>query len=143
MEKKTKTSGCNIKKAWALPCKHYKSLFHENPMKMCWKTHEPFFMAMNSNFRFHGANLSHEISMKFFTGYFHEPWKVYKAMNMDFHESWNSKYILDWYILWHLKGSYSLACISWLMKGLMAHEIPMKAQLKTHKMCPTHTSTRR
>ena len=28
------------------------------------------------------------------------------------------------------------------MKGLMAHEIPMKAQLKTHKMCPTHTSTK-
>ena len=28
--------------------------------------------------------------MKFFTSYFHEPWKVYKAMNMDFHGLWKS-----------------------------------------------------
>ena len=25
------------------------------------------------------------------------------------------------------------ACISWVMKFLIAHEIPMKAQLKTHE----------
>ena len=31
------------------------------------------------------------------------------------------------------EGSYTLACISWVMKVLMAHEIPMKAQLKTHE----------
>ena len=103
----------------------------------------PFHGHENSDFGFHGAKLSHEISMKFFTSSFHEPWKVYKAMNMDFHGSWKSNnYTLDRHISWPLKGSYSLACISWLMKGLMAHEIPMKAQLKTHKMCPTHTSTK-
>ena len=112
------------------------------PCKCVEKPMNPFFMAMNCNFRFHGANLSHESSMKFFTGYFHEPWKVYKAMNMDFHGSWKSHifYTDTFHDPW--KGSYSLACISWLMKGLMAHEIPMKAQLKTHKMCPTHTSTK-
>ena len=71
--------------------------------------------------------------MKFFTSHFHEPWKVYKAMNVNFHGSWKSSYILDWYISWPLKGSYSLACISWVMKVLMAHEIPMKVQLKTHE----------
>ena len=53
---------------------------------MFWKTHELFFMAMKTA----SAKLSHEISMKFFTSYFHEPWKVYKAMNMDFHGSWKS-----------------------------------------------------
>ena len=38
----------------------------------------------------HDANLGHEISVKFSTGYFHEAWRVYKAMNMDFHGSWKS-----------------------------------------------------
>ena len=27
---------------------HYESLFDENPMKMCWKIHKPFFMAMKT-----------------------------------------------------------------------------------------------
>ena len=31
------------------------------------------------------------------------------------------------------KGNYSLAYISWVMKVLMANEIPMKAQLKSHE----------
>ena len=87
----------------------------------------------NSNFGFHGAKLRHEISMKFFTSYFHEPWKVYKAMNMDFYGSWKSHifYTDTFHDPW--KGSYSLACISWVMKFLIAHEIPMKAQLKTQE----------
>ena len=70
---------------------HYKSLFHENHMKMCWKNPWTFFRGHeNSDFGFHGAKLRHEISMKSFTSYFHEPWKVYKSMNMDFHGSWES-----------------------------------------------------
>ena len=87
----------------------------------------------NSNFGFHGAKLRHEISMKFFTSYFHEPWKVYKAMNMDFYGSWKSHifYTDTFHDPW--KGSYSLACISWVIKFRIAHEIPMKAQLKTHQ----------
>ena len=51
MERKTKTSGCNIKKEWALPCKHYKSVFRENPMQMCWKTNEPFFHGHEQQFQ--------------------------------------------------------------------------------------------
>ena len=42
---------------------------------------------------------------------------------------------LIYFILIHFmtpEGSYTLACISWVMKVLMAHEIPMKAQLKSH-----------
>ena len=52
-------------------CLQYASLFHENPIKCVEKPlnhgHE------NGDFRFHGVNLSHEISKKFLTGYFHEP----------------------------------------------------------------------
>ena len=59
---------------WRVNTNHYKSFFYGNPMKMCSKTHEPFFMAMKTAiFGFHGAKLRHEISMKFFTSYFHEP----------------------------------------------------------------------
>ena len=71
--------------------------------------------------------------MKFFTSFSHEPWKVYKAMNMDFHASWKSHIFQPNTFHDPWKGSYSLACISWVMKVLMAHEIPMKAQLKSHE----------
>ena len=68
---------------------HYQSLFHEkyheNVLKNPWTL---FHGHENSDFGFHGAKLSHEISMKFFFSYFHEPSKIYKAMNMDFHGSW-------------------------------------------------------
>ena len=54
-----------------LECLQYESLFHENPIKCVEKPlnhgHE------NGDFRFHGVDLSHEISKKFLTGYFHEP----------------------------------------------------------------------
>ena len=103
---------------------------HLNVLQNPWTL---FHGRENSDFRFHGATLSQEISVKFFTSYFHEPWKVYKAMNMDFHGLWESHtfYTDAFHDPW--KGSYSLACISWEMKVLMAHEIPMKAQLKTHE----------
>ena len=119
----------NLSKEWDVDrnqrvTMHYESLFHEKLMKMCRKTHEPFFMAMKT-----AITDFHEI---IFTSCFHEPWKVYEAMNMDSHGSWKS-HILDRYISWPWKGSYSLACISWVMKVLMAHEIPIKAQLKTHE----------
>ena len=58
---------------------------HENVLKNPWTF---FHGHENSDFGFDGAKLHHEISMKFFTSYFHEPWKVYKAMNMAFHGSW-------------------------------------------------------
>ena len=61
---------------------------------MAMKTAISDFMVLN--------HAGHEISLKFFDSYFHEPWKVYKAMNMDFHGSWKS-HILDRYISWPLK----------------------------------------
>ena len=49
----------------------------------------PLFKAMKKkkDFRFHGVNISQEISVKFYAGYLCEPLKVYKTMNMDFHGS--------------------------------------------------------
>ena len=98
----------------------------ENVLKNPWT----FFQGHeNSDFGFHGAKLSHEI----FNSYFHEPWKVNKAINTDFHGSGKSHmfYSDTFHDPW--KGNYSLACISWVMKVLMANEIPMKAQLKSHE----------
>ena len=44
----------------------------------------------------------------------------------------HEKFTKPW--IWIFMGYESLlACISWVMKVLMAHEIPMKAQLKTHE----------
>ena len=90
------------------------SFFHENPTKCVEKPlnhgHE------NGDFRFHGVNLGHEISKKFLTGYFHEPWEVYKAMNMNFYRSWKS-HILNWYISWPLKRLLEPS-----MADLMGHE---------------------
>ena len=50
---------------------------------------------------------------------FHGSWKSHTFQTDTFHDPW--------------KGSYSLAFISWVMKFLIAYEIPMKAQLKTHE----------
>ena len=64
----------------------------------------------------------------------HEPWKVYKAT-----------YILDRYILWPLKSnsdsdSDSLACISRIMKLVMAHEniISHESIIKKPWKCQIH-----
>ena len=35
----------------SLKTDHYESLFHKNPMKMCWKTHEPFSRPWKQRFR--------------------------------------------------------------------------------------------
>ena len=60
-------------------------------MKTCWKTHEPTFQGHENkkDFRFHGVDISNEISMKFLAGYLCEPFTVNKTMNMDFQGSWN------------------------------------------------------
>ena len=51
--------------------------------------HEPTFQGQEKkkDFRFHGVNISHEISMKFLAGYLCGPFTVFKTMNMDFHGS--------------------------------------------------------
>ena len=37
------------------------NFLYENPIKMCWKTHEPTFRGHeNGDFRFHGVNWSHK-----------------------------------------------------------------------------------
>ena len=116
-------------------------------MKIPWKCIEKptkFFRGPeNSDFGFHGAKLRHEISMKFFTSYFHEPWKVYKAMNMDFHGSWKSNnYILDRYISWPLKRQLQPSMY------FMADEISNslwnshEGTIKTPWKCPTQSSTK-
>ena len=109
----------------------YESLFHENLMKMCWKTHEPFFMAMKT-----AITDFHEI---IFTSCFHQPWKVYKAMNMDFHGSWKS-HILDRYISWPLKRQLQP---SMYFMGDESSNGPWNSHEGTIKnpwKCPTHTS---
>ena len=113
-------------------------------MKIPWKCVEkpmhPFHGHENSDFGFHGAKLSHEISMKFFTSSFHEPWKVYKAMNMDFHGSWKSNnYILDRYISWPLKRQLQP---SMYFMGDESSNGPWNSHEGTIKnlwKCPTHT----
>ena len=71
--------------------------------------------------------------MKFFISYFHEPWKVYKDMNMD--SSWVMKvtYILDRYISWPLKRQLQPSMYFMGDESSNGHEIPMKGQLKTHE----------
>ena len=116
-------------------------------MKIPWKCVEkpmhPFHGHENSDFGFHGAKLSHEISMKFFTSSFHEPWKVYKAMNMDFHGSWKSNnYILDRYISWPLKRQLQP---SMYFMGDEISNSPWNSHEGTMKnpwKCPTHSSTK-
>ena len=117
-----------------------------------WKSHENvlknpltvFHGHENSDFGFHGAKLSHEISMRFFTSYFHGPWKVYRAMNMDFHGSWKSHIFQTDTFHDSWKGGYSLACISWVMM-IMGDNGPWNSHEGTIKnpwKCPTHTSTK-
>ena len=75
--------------------------------------------------------------MKFFTGYFREPWKVYKAMNMDI-IIW---YILDQYISWPLKRQLQP---SMYFMGDESSNGPWNSHEGTIKnpwKCPTHTST--
>ena len=132
--------GAPLENVWGFI--HYKSLFHENPMKMRWKTLELFSHGHeNCDFGFHGANLHHKISMKLFTSYFHEPWKVYKGMNMDFYGSWKS-HILDRYISWPLKRQLQP---SMYFMGDEISNSPRNSHEGTIKnpwKCPTHSSTK-
>ena len=95
---------------------------------MCWKTHESTFHGHENIlvFRFHGVNTSHDISTKFLADYFHA-WTMKSLQSHEYGFSRVMKVtsILDWYILWPLKSnsdSDSLACISCIVKIVMAHE---------------------
>ena len=96
---------------------------------MCGKPHELFFKAMKTAI---SDFMVLNYVMKF-------PWNSLPVIFMN-HEKFTKPWI--WIFMGHesliyfhdpWKGSYSLACISWVMKFLIAHEIPMKAQLKTHE----------
>ena len=113
---------------------------------MCWKTHESTFRGHENilDFRFHGVNMSHDISTKFLAGYFHA-WtmKSLQSYEYGFSRVMEVTSILDWYILWPLKSnsdSDSLARISCVVKIVMAHENVLSDNwiIKKPWKCQTH-----
>ena len=112
---------------------------HENVLKNPWTLfpgHE------KSDFGFHGAKLSHEVSMKFFTSYF--SWTMKSFQSHEYGFSWVMKvsYILDQYISWPLKRQLQPSIY------FMGHESsndPWNSHQDTIKnpwKCPTHSSTK-
>ena len=94
--------------------------FHENPMKMPWKTHESTFNGHeNRDLDFMVLYRSHEFPMKYEMIDFHGPWKIFRALKKDFmgHEI-STYYILAGFMA---HENVILRCLYF-----MGHENPMK-----------------